>query len=165
MEKYKQKNVVKLDLKDRKILEQLNENSRMSLTDISRKTGIPIDTIKYRIERMEKEHIFKYAVILDFARIGYPIFNEVHIQFVNFTTQEEARVKRYVKSDPNIIYSAKIAGKYDYIIAVLAKDMANFDDVLNRFKTAFQNIIKDYDIALVIEEYKLDYVLDLINNQ
>ena len=53
-------------------------------------------------------------------------------------------------------------GKYDYVIAIMAKDMKEFDDVFHAFKTRFEKIIKDYDIALIIEEYKLDYLIDLI---
>jgi DNA-binding Lrp family transcriptional regulator len=153
---------ISLDKKDRKILQLLDADSRMSLTKISRKTGIPIDTVRYRIERMEKEKIFKYAIVIDHHKLGYPIFNEIHLQFVNFTVAEEESVKKYLKNTPNMVYGAKVAGKYDYVIAIMAKDMKEFDDVFHAFKTKFEKIIKDYDIALIIEEYKLDYLIDLI---
>jgi len=71
-------------------------------------------------------------------------------------------VKKYLKNTPNMVYGAKVAGKYDYVIAIMAKDMKEFDDVFHAFKTRFEKIIKDYDIALIIEEYKLDYLIDLI---
>ena len=152
-----------LDSKDKKILMQLNDNTRMSLTEMSKKIGVPIDTIKYRMERMQKAGVYKLAVVLNHVKVGYPIFNEAHFQFVNFTAEEEKRVKNYIQSDPHIIYSAKLAGKYDYEITIMAVDMIHFDEILNRFKTAFQNIIKDFDIAIIIEEYALEYLVDLIN--
>ena len=89
---FEQKNI-KLDDKDKEILRLLNTDCRMSLTDISRKTRIPIDTVKYRIERMEKEKIFHYAIVMDPLKIGYPIYDALYLNLVNFTKEEEKRLE------------------------------------------------------------------------
>ncbi len=162
MEQIKAQNIFKLDEKDKKILVMLDIDARMSLTDISKKTGIPVDTVKYRIEKMESNEILQYQAIIDPELIGYPILNEVHFQLVNFSTQEQERIKKYVTNNPYIIYGVKLSGKHDYAIAIIAKDARQFDSVFNEFKTVFQNIIKDYDVNQIIEEYKFDYMLDLI---
>ena len=47
-----------LDEKDCLILNLLQENCRMSLTDISKKVGLSIDSVKKRIKRMIKDDIF-----------------------------------------------------------------------------------------------------------
>src|SRR5687767_4248412 len=114
------KEFVTLDEKDKKILEHLNKNARMPLTDIAKKTGIPIDTVRYRIERMETAGMFQYAIVMNFEKLGYPIFNEVQLQLVNLNEEWEKKLFAYVKAHPHIIYGAKVAGKYDFTIAILA---------------------------------------------
>jgi len=154
---------IKLDDKDKEILRLLNTDCRMSLTDISRKTRIPIDTVKYRIERMEKEKIFHYAIVMDPLKIGYPIYDALYLNLVNFTKEQEKKLEFYTKKNKNIIYSAKTMGKYDYIIGFVAMNTRELNDLISEFKTEFQNIIKEFDTLSIIEEYKYDYMIDLIN--
>ncbi len=163
--KYQEYNVerrVKLDEKDKAILKLLNEDCRMSLTQISRKTRIPIDTVKYRIEKMEREGVFEYTIVMDPLKIGYPIFDALYVNLVNFTTDEEDRLMKYTMKNKNIAYSSKTLGKYDFIIGIVAKDIHELQRVIQDFKTEFQNIIKEIDALSIIEEYKYDYLIDLI---
>jgi DNA-binding Lrp family transcriptional regulator len=153
---------VRLDIKDKKILELLNKDCRVSLTEVSRKTGIPIDTVKYRIEKMEKAKVFRYAIILDPIKIGYPIYEALYLNLVNFTNTEEKKLMRYTKSHKNFAYSAKALGKYDFIVGILARDSYELQKIIQDFKTQFQHIIKEFDALSMLEEYKYDYVLDLI---
>lgn len=151
-----------LDLKDKKILRLLNKDARMSLTAISKKTGIPIDTIRYRINEMKKKDIFSYAVIINPLKMGYPIFNILYLQLVGFSKEKEKELVGYVNQHPYLAYAAKTTGKYDFAIGIIAKNMKQFDVIANEVKTKFQDIIKDVDTLLIIEEYKYDYLVDLI---
>jgi DNA-binding Lrp family transcriptional regulator len=153
---------VTLDIKDKKILELLNEDCRISLTKISRKTGIPIDTVRYRIERMEKEGIFRYAIVMDPVKIGYPIYEALYINLINFTNQEEKKLMQYTKTHKNFAYSGKALGKYDFIVGIVARDSHELQKIIQEFKTHFQHIIKEFDSLSMLEEYKYDYLLDLI---
>ena len=166
MQKYQDFEVekVKLDIKDKKILKLLNKNCRITLVEISHKTGIPIDSVKYRIKKMERNEVFSYAVVLNPLKIGYPIFNTLLLQLINFDGKTEEKVISYVKSHPYLMYAAKTAGKYDFAVSVVAKNMNQFIEIVNDFKTEFKEVIKDVDIVMILEEYKYDYLLDLIED-
>ena len=153
---------IKLDEKDKQILRLLNKDARITLTKVSKKTGIPIDTIRYRINEMRKKNVFNYAVIINPLKMGYPIFNILYMQLVNFNQKNESELVSFIKSHPYLVYSAKISGKYDFAIGIIAKNMKQFDAITNEVKTKFQHIIKDIDILHIIEEYKFDYMVDLI---
>lgn len=53
----------KIDEKDKKLLRLLNENSRMSYTDLVKRTGLNRDTIRYRIFNLKKDGIIKKFTI------------------------------------------------------------------------------------------------------
>ena len=152
----------KLDKKDKQILRLLNKDARINLVQISHKTGIPLDTVKYRLKKMREAEIFNYAVIIDSLKMGYPIFNTLLLQLIHLTEINEKKLIEEIKSNPNIVYASKTSGKYDFAVSFIAKNMIEFNSLVNKFKTKFQSIIKEYDILSVIEEYKYDYLIDLL---
>ena len=156
---------VKLDWKDKKILEQLNINARMSLTEISRKIGIPKDSVLYRLRRMEREEVFRYAAIINPLKLGLPIFNAVYLQLIHFDKDAEKKLVSYIKAHPHLVYSAKVVGKYDFVVGIVAKNMLHFQEIFDAFKTKFNIILKDFDVFSIVEEHKYDYLIDLIDTK
>src|SRR3989344_3161692 len=130
---------IKLDSKDKKILELLYKNSRTPVSEIARKTGIPKDSVLYRVKRLEKLKAVTYITIINPVFIGF------------------------ITTHPNIIYSAKTSGRYDYTIAISAKSLKHFDEIMKLLRTKFSDIIKDFETVDILEEYKYDYMVDLID--
>ena len=64
-----------IDLKDRKILYELDDNSRRSATKIGRKIGLHKNVANYRIKRLEELGIIKgYYTVINSYKIGYDMF-------------------------------------------------------------------------------------------
>lgn len=51
--------MIKVDLKDRKILYELDLDARQSLTQLGKKVGLKKDVISYRIKGLQDEGIIK----------------------------------------------------------------------------------------------------------
>ena len=156
---------ISLDEKDKAILEELHKDCRETLTNISRRTGIPVDTIRYRIDRMKEQEVFEYAVIVNPLKLGYPIFNALYLQLTNFTQAREEQLRAYIQKHPHLVYSAKVMGKYDFVVGIVAQNMLAFNAISNEFRTAFEDIIKDFDVLSVIDEFKYDYLMDLMGDK
>ncbi len=153
--------MIKLTKNDKKILQILNNNARASVSEISRKTGIPRDSVNYRINRLIKSKVISFFhTVIDPIQLGHPIFSYVNITLNNF--DQEEKLYSFMKSHPNIVYVAKTTGKWDCIIAISAKSLEDFDNVLKEVRTKFSGIIKDYEAASIIKQYKYDYMVDLI---
>ena len=57
---------MKLDLKDRKILYELDSNARQSNSEIAKKVGLNKNTVNYKINRMTEEGIIAgYYTVID----------------------------------------------------------------------------------------------------
>jgi Lrp/AsnC family leucine-responsive transcriptional regulator len=62
--------VIKLDLKDKKILTLLDEDARLSNSQIAKKVGLSKPAVEYRLKRFEKNNlIFQYYTIIDFTKL------------------------------------------------------------------------------------------------
>jgi len=83
--------VIKLDLKDRKILFYLIKNSRQSLKTIGRNTGMSKELVHYRIRRLIKNKIINnFSIVVNFEKLGYALMQSYY-KFVNInpTIKEE----------------------------------------------------------------------------
>lgn len=151
----------KLDKKDKKILEILDKNARSSIADISRRTGIPRDSVMYRIKKMERQEVIRFFhTVLNPNVLNYPIYCFVNFVLQDFT--EEETFLSFLKTHPNIVYVAKTTGKWDFTINIAAKNLKHFDEIMMQIRKRFPRIIKDYETASIIQEYKYDKMVDLI---
>lgn len=152
-----------LDNKDKKILTVLDKEARASVSDIARKTGLDRDLVHYRIQRLIKQKYIKFFhAYLDPIKLGCPIFSYVNLSLQNFDEEKEKKFYNTLKRNKNIIYVAKTSGKWDCIIAIAAKDLPHFDNIMKEVRREFSDIIKEFDVASIIEEYKYDSFVDLI---
>lgn len=153
----------KLDAKDRKILEAISANARLSIADISRKTNIQRDSVLYRINKMQKQKAIRFFhTVLNPSVLGYEIYSFVNFTLYNLSEQKEKAFLSFLKTHPNIVYVAKTTGKWDITINIAAKNLKHFDEIMTQIRMKFSDIIKDYDTASIIQEYKYDYMVDLI---
>jgi len=154
---------MKLDLKDKKILEQLQTNARQSIAKIAKKTKLPRDVVVYRIKKLENSGVIKaHHTILDHTKLGYPLYVYVLFSCYNIKPENEVKFVNYLKSHKQIIYVAKNSGKYDFTIGVCAKDYKEFDEIIREIRQKFTDVIKDIETLPTIEEYKYDWMADLI---
>ncbi len=64
--------MVDIDLKDRKILYELDLDCRQSNTQIGKKVGLKKDVVSYRIKRMQDEGIIRnFLTAINTFKLGY----------------------------------------------------------------------------------------------
>ena len=62
----------KLDLKDRKILYELDIDSRQSFSKLSKKVGLHKDVVAYRVKKLQEREIIKnFYTELNGYKLGY----------------------------------------------------------------------------------------------
>jgi DNA-binding Lrp family transcriptional regulator len=154
---------VKLDVKDKKILEQLQKNARQTIAEIAKKTRLPRDVVIYRIKKMEENKVIRaHHTMLNPSMLGYPLYSYVYFSCYNLKLEEESKFINYLKVHKNIIYVAKNSGKYDFTIGICAKDYLGFDEIIREVRQKFIDVIKEITITPIIQEYKFDWMVDLI---
>ena len=80
-----------IDDTDRKILEYLRENGRISMKDLSSAVFLTVPAVSARVEKLEKEGYIKgYHAVLDLEKLGYGIK-----AFIMITVEPEDHKKFY----------------------------------------------------------------------
>lgn len=157
---------MELDIKDKAILEQLEKDGRMQIKQISKKTGIPADTINYRIKKMISNGIIKgFSPICDTNKLGRPIYSWVNLTIQKYDHEFDKNFISYLRSLPEIIYIAKVTGAYHYLFTVATSSIKEFDEVFKKILEKFSDAIKSYNTSLMIEEMQYDTFHRLIETK
>ena len=146
-----------LDGTDRKIMGLINQNARMSSSEIGMKLGLNYKTIQSRIRRMEERGIIQaYRTWLDFFKIGYRYYKSL-IKLRKLSKEEERKMLKFCRDNPNIIYFIICAWPWDVEIEVEAKSEIEFLEIMRSFRELFGELIIDYETLTIYGEHKLNY--------
>ena len=121
--------------KDLEILSHLRKNSRQTLTQLSKKTHIPISTLFDRLKEHEKSLMLKHTTLLDFAQIGYTTRAQI---YVKVPINEKRRLRMYLLMNDNVNNLAVTANKYDFYIDAIFKDLKEARSFSENMEKEFQ---------------------------
>lgn len=140
-----------MDETDKKICNILTENSRISISSISKKTGIPNSTISNRIHKLEEKKIIKqYTTILDHEKIGINITAMIIIQT---ETEKHENVEKQLPKLEEVTQVYSISGEYDVLIKVEAMNLEELNEIINS-KIRTIDGIEELRELIVMEELK-----------
>ena len=135
-----------LSEKDAQIIAALRDNARQSLTEISKKTGIPITTVYERIKSYEGDLIKKHTCLLDFNKFSFGIRAFIALK-ANKGQREELR--RQLEEDRCINSIYQVNSGYDFMIEGI------FEDV-----KAMQHFIEDLEKKFGIQVKNTYHILE-----
>ena len=147
-----------MNKKDLKILSELRQNARMSLTKMSKKTQIPVSTIFDRLKLNEKNIIIKHTSLLDFNKLGYNTRANITIK-VNKEDKETLKQHLIRHHQINSVY--KINNGFDFMVEGIFKHIIEMEDFLEQLEQKF-NII-DKKSFFIIEDIKREAFLTNTN--
>jgi Lrp/AsnC family transcriptional regulator for asnA, asnC and gidA len=108
-----------MDALDRSIVALLQEDGRMSYTEIAKALDVTEGTVRNRVSKLLEQKAIQIIGVLDPHRMGYnaPAIIGVSIQP---PLLEEAAAE--IASMPEVSYLIMIAGEYDLIVEVFCRD-------------------------------------------
>jgi len=119
-----------LDDKDIGIIEILKENSRFSIRDIAKKTGIRPSTVHQRITKLKKEGVIeKFTLKLNNSAMG-----ENFIVFMLIKTKPSTIFGSKIVNNKHIKDIFGVTGEYDLMLKLKFKDVVEFNDFVIDFR-------------------------------
>jgi DNA-binding Lrp family transcriptional regulator len=153
--------VVKIDIKDRKILYQLDLNARQSLSKIGKIVFLPKNVISYRIGKLkEKGIIKKFYTHIDAYKLGYISFR-FYITYQYTTPEIEDEILTYFVNNRNIWRVISIKGRYDLGVTIWVKDTNSFysfwKKTMDKYGDYFTN--RSFSACIHSLDYRHSYLL------
>lgn len=129
-----------MDETDKKILNLLKENARMSYSEIAQKVALSAPAVKERITKLEENGIIdKYTIQLNHQKMGKNI-----TAWIMFETSNCKAFREFCAHQTGVLEYYRIAGKYSYLVKAVMENMAQleiFIDESLRFGTPSTHII------------------------
>ncbi len=151
----------KIDLKDRKILYELDLNCRQSNTHIGKKVGLKKDVVAYRIKRMQNEEIIKnFWTAINTFNLGYDVFR-IYISFQYVSQNIKNEIIQHFIDYRNTWAVKSHKGEIDLAVIIWSKNNFEFyqfwDLTLDKYEDYFAKAI----VSVYIQAYcyKKSYLL------
>lgn len=120
-----------LDKVDRKILQFLQGNGRMSMTELAERVGMSVSPVTERVRRLEREGVIAgYSARLNPQALGLGLLVFVEIKLRSKSGNIFDDFRREVAKVPQILECYLVSGEYDYLLKLRLPDMAAYRDML-----------------------------------
>ena len=143
---------MKIDKWDKKILTNLYKNSRATLSELSKKVGLPKENIHYRIKRFEKENIINYIPYVNLSKLGYNYFL-IRLRIDPMNNKYESTINS-IKNLKQVIWLSeeKIQQSKDYNINIIyiEKVLSKAEDFVDNYREKKHVLFADIKLIRVI---------------
>ena len=140
-----------LDLKDKKILFELEQDSQQSLNQLAKKVGLKKETVFHRIKNLEMKGIIKkYLIEIDVYKLGFQ-FYPMLIRYQDTTPEIEEEIYLYLKGNKYVAWLTKCEGAWDINLTLITKGNSELNDFLNVFLSKYGQYLSDKHVFITTE--------------
>jgi len=123
-----------LGSKDRRILAELQRDSRLTIQELADKVGMSSSATWRRVKSLEEDGIIdRYAVIVNPKKAGFGLTSMVH---VSLARHEQANVDHFIREvlqHPEVLECFATSGEADFHLRVVVKDIDAYNTFLDEF--------------------------------
>jgi len=149
-----------MDAIDRKILAVIQEDASLSVAEIGSRVGLSSTPCWKRIQKLEAEGVIqKRVAVVDQAKIGLGITVYVSVETGDHSQEWLDRFAKTVGDMPEVMEFYRMAGDVDYMLRVVAPDIAGYDSFYKRLIATVP--LKNVTSRFAMEKIKSTTVLPI----
>lgn len=146
---------MKLDLYDKKILYELDKNSRIQVSKLSKIIRLPKETVKYRIDRLISNKIIKsFVAQINASKLGYTYYM-VLLELNKILPETENSIIKLLKSIDIVSNIRSTEGDYAICFLCVCKRPVELIKIFERLNSKHDSPIKFRSINIVFSSYKI----------
>jgi len=136
------KEAYKLDLRDKKLLFELDKNSRISLADLAKKLKTSKEVIHYRLNNLiNNKVILRFHTVPATYRFGLTAY-KVYLRLSDSNDENLLKLVNFLLANKEVFWIGISKGRWDLMFGVWAKNLEEFfkvhDTIINKFSKFIQ---------------------------
>jgi DNA-binding Lrp family transcriptional regulator len=148
---------MELQLKDKKILQQLLIDGREKVSVIAHRSRLSHEIVDYRLQKLQRENIIrKFGVFIDETKLGYHLA-QILLNIIIESKEEERRIIDILRSSNFTVWVVKCGGIFNFGLELFAKDIHHLDAIINEFAHKLGKRLVSYESFIVSYQYKYTY--------
>jgi DNA-binding Lrp family transcriptional regulator len=121
--------ITRVDAIDREILSLLQDDGRMSVTDLASRVGLSLSACHRRLKDLEHAGaIERYRAVVSPTAVGLAFEAIVFVTVVRTDVSTVAAFEQAVMALPNVVEAERLFGEPDYMLRVLARDLTAYQE-------------------------------------
>ncbi|WP_321281890.1 Lrp/AsnC family transcriptional regulator [Marinifilum fragile] len=150
-----------MDSIDKKILNILQDNAKISNREIGEKFHLSRTPIFDRIRKMERKGIIrKYITLLNPKKVGRDLTVFCFVSLKHHSPEFTASFKKEIDCNPKVFECYHIAGNHDFFLKVMIKDVEEYYNFVSTELAVIENIAQ-VQSSFVLKELKYELKIDL----
>ncbi len=130
-----------LDAIDRKLLASLQQNGRLSATELAGRVGLTTSPCLRRLKRLERTGVIRgYAALVDQERVGLPVNVFVSIKLERQREEALETFEEAVRRCPEVMECYLMTGTRDYLLRVVVEDLSAYERFLKQTLTRVEGV-------------------------
>jgi len=152
---------IRLDKIDRKILEILQSNGRITNAQLSKEIGLsPAPTLE-RVKKLEQSGIImSYHAKLDPEKIGMGVSTFVQVTLIGHNRENIEKFMAAINKIDEVVECHHITGTGDFILKVVAKDIPSYQQLMLE-KVSDIDVVDNLQSLIILSTFKDRKVMPL----
>ena len=153
--------MTELDAIDRKILSLLQQDSRLTMQEISEKVGLSPSPCHRRIKMLEERGIItRYGVTIDQRAVGLPVSVFVSIKLARQQEEDLERFAKAVDAWSEVMECYLMTGPRDYLLRVVVPDLIAYENFIKQKLTRLDGLAS-IESSFALDQIKYSVALPL----
>lgn len=130
-----------MDALNREILSLLQEDGRMSATDVARAVGLSLSSCHRRVKELEASGaIERYRAVVAPDAVGLRFEAIVFVMMNSSAPDVLEEFERAILELPDVVTGHRLFGEPDYMLRVLTRDLAAYQELYDRTLSALPGV-------------------------
>ena len=152
---------MKYDKSDIKILKAIQKDGRLSNRDLAKKASLSPSPCWRRLKALEEAGVIShYAAVVDRHKVGLSIMGFAHVTLHDHSTDKVKKFDEAIMNAPQVLECHATSGGHDYMLKVVAPDMASYQDFLSEYLLKM-GVVRTVNTSFALKEQKNTTVLPL----
>ena len=123
---------MKLDRTDKRILNEIQHNSRISNLELADKIGLSPSPCSRRVKQLEDAGFIKqHVALLNQAKLGLKLIAMIQVSMDRHTPERFENFEKHIETWPEVLECYLITGQAaDYLLKIIVQDMDEYQQFL-----------------------------------
>lgn len=119
---------MQLDRVDRKILNELYNDSRLSMRELAKRVNLSAPSTAERVRKLESEGVIKNTQSISIIKAGLVLDCILEITLKNGDT---TRMQQFIQSYPSASFCYRVTGSLCYIVKISVPSLVELEEFIN----------------------------------
>lgn len=117
-----------MDAKDREILNLLQKNGRMAISELASQVSLSDTPCLRRVKKLEESGVISgYSAQLNNKELGLNVLVYAFIKLQGNTDKNAEVFEQSALALDNVLECSVISGRHDYLLKIIAKDLEDYE--------------------------------------